>query len=111
MKQTLVLVLLLTLLATLHGAEPKPDNDPSPKRYELSARASQIDKRTRPHPEIEFVFEKAGQPVDVQHACVDTRVPPRGKLVIWLMGHNGPLFERLSGYGLHSIQVHYAKSL
>jgi hypothetical protein len=24
------------------------------------------------------------------------------------MGHNGPLFERLSGYGLHAIQVHYA---
>ena len=46
--------------------------------------------------------------MDVQHAFVDTRVPPRGKLVIWLMGHNAPLFERLSGYGLHSIQVHYA---
>jgi len=98
MKQTLAHAVLLTSLAALHGAEPKPDNDRSPKRYELTARASQIDLRTRPHPEIEFVFEKAGKPTDMQHAFVDTRVPPRGKLVIWLMGHNGPLFERLSGW-------------
>ncbi len=85
-----------------------PFSDPAPKRYDLSARASQIDKRTRPHPEIHFVFEKNGKPADLQHASVDTRVAPRGKLVIWLMGHNGPLFERVSGYGLHAIQVHYA---
>jgi hypothetical protein len=39
---------------------------------------------------------------------VDTRVAPRGKLVIWLMGYNPALFERLSSYGLHAIQVHYA---
>jgi hypothetical protein len=39
---------------------------------------------------------------------VDTRVAPQGKLVIWLMGHSPPLFERVSGYGLHAIQVHYA---
>lgn len=84
------------------------DNDPSPKRYELTARASQIDSRTRPHPEIEFVFEKDGKPQDVQHAVVDTRVKPRGKLVIWLMGHSAPLFERLSGDGFHAIRVHYA---
>ncbi|MEZ0275075.1 MAG: hypothetical protein ACAH88_09230, partial [Roseimicrobium sp.] len=32
----------------------------------------------------------------------------QGKLVIWLMGYNAPLFERVSGYGLHAIQVHYA---
>jgi hypothetical protein len=39
---------------------------------------------------------------------VDTRVAPQGKLVIWLMGYNSALFERLSSYGLHAIQVHYA---
>ncbi|HEY0073596.1 MAG TPA: hypothetical protein VGB77_05795, partial [Abditibacteriaceae bacterium] len=27
---------------------------------------------------------------------------------IWLMGYSAPLFERISGYGLHAIQVHYA---
>jgi hypothetical protein len=39
---------------------------------------------------------------------VDTRVQPQGKLVIWLMGYSSPLFERVSGYGMHAIQVHYA---
>ncbi len=34
---------------------------------------------------------------------------PQGKLlVIWLMGHNGQLFERINSYGLHAIQVSYA---
>lgn len=90
------------------GDEPRPYKDPSPKRYELTARASHIDKRAKPHPEIGFVFEKDGKPADQQHAYVDTRVAPQGKLVIWLMGHNGPLFDRVSAYGLHAIQVHYA---
>lgn len=87
---------------------PRSTRDPSPKRYELTARASQIDKRARSHPEIGFVFEKDGKPADIQHASVDTRVAPQGKLVIWLMGHNGPLLERVNSYGLHAIQVHYA---
>lgn len=82
--------------------------DAKPQRYELTARASQVDTRAKPHPEIEFVFEKDGKPQDVQHAAVDTRVPPQGKLVIWLMGHSGPLFERVNSYGLHAIRVHYA---
>ncbi len=83
-------------------------SDPAPKRHEITARASEIDKRALPHPDIGFVFEKDGKPTDVQHAVVDTRVPARGKLVVWLMGHNRELFDRLSGYGLHAIQVHYA---
>ncbi|MBX3451250.1 MAG: hypothetical protein KF777_16910 [Planctomycetaceae bacterium] len=82
--------------------------DPNPRRYDLTARASEIDPRAKPHPEINFVFEKDGKPADVEHAVVDTSVRPRGRLVIWLMGHNQALFERLSGYGLHAIQVHYA---
>ncbi len=81
---------------------------PAPQRYEFTARASQLDPRARPHPEIDFVFEKGGKPADVQHASVDTRVPRQGKLVIWLMGYSGPLFERVNSYGLHAIRVHYA---
>jgi len=83
-------------------------SDPSPKRYELAARASEIDPRAKAHPEIEFVFESKGKPADLQHASVDTSVKPRGKLVIWLMGHSAGLFERVNRYGLHAIRVHYA---
>src|SRR5215212_6518185 len=32
----------------------------------------------------------------------------RGKLVIWLMGHSPALADRVAGYGLHYVQVHYA---
>lgn len=90
------------------AAGPLKFNDPKPQRYDLSTRASEVDPRAKEHPEIDFVFTKNGKPADVEKACVDTRVAPRGKLVIWLMGHNQQLFERLSGYGLHAIQVHYA---
>ena len=96
--------LLISLLACASlGAAPA-----GAKLHELKARASEIDQRAKPHPEIGFVFEKDGKAQDLQHASVDTRVPSQGKLVIWLMGHNRELFERLSGYGLNSIQVHYA---
>jgi hypothetical protein len=80
----------------------------APQRYTFTARASVLDPLARPHPEIDFIFEKDGKPQDVQHAAVDTRVAPQGKLVIWLMGHSDALFERLNSYGLHAIQVHYA---
>jgi len=83
-------------------------NDPSPQRYTLSGRASEIDPRAKPHPEIDFIFEKGGKPADVENAAVDTRVAPQGKLVVWLMGYSPPLFERVNSYGLHAIQVHYA---
>lgn len=91
------------------GADaPLTFKDPTPKKYDLTARASQIDPKAKAHPEIEFVFEKGGKPADVEHAAVDTRVKPQGKLVIWLMGYNGQLFDRVTSYGLHAIQVHYA---
>ena len=84
-------------------------NDSDPKRYQLTARASELDPSARPHPEINFVFEDdKGKPADIQHASVDTSVAPRGKLVIWLMAHNSELFQRLNSYGLHAIQPHYA---
>jgi hypothetical protein len=83
-------------------------NDPTARRYELTARASQIDPRAKPHPEIDFLFERASKPADTERASVDTRVAPQGKLVVWLMGYSAPLFERVNSYGLHAIQVHYA---
>jgi hypothetical protein len=91
------------------GADEIPAyRDPSPQLYHLQVRASEVDKRAKPHPEINFVFEKDGKPADLEHACVDTRVAPQGKLVIWLMGYNSQLFDRITSYGLHGIQVHYA---
>jgi hypothetical protein len=111
MKNTLALLVapLLVPLAALHAAEaPLTFSDPKPQRYELTARASQVDPRAKPHPELDFVFEKNGKPADVENASVDTRVPPQGKLVIWLMGHSAPLFEHVNSYGLHAIRVHYA---
>ena len=81
------------------------------KRYELQARASVIDRRVRSHPDIKFVLESSsGKPADIQNAIVDMSVPQRGKLVIWLMSHNPALFDRLADYGLHAIQVEYARS-
>lgn len=84
-------------------------SDQQPQRYKLEARASQIDKQAKEHPEIDYVFESKGKPADVQHAIVDTSVAPRGKLVIWLMSHKPELFDRLADYGLHAIDVHYAR--
>jgi hypothetical protein len=97
---------LLALLTASAIAAPKAD--PAPKRHDLKARASKIDRKAKEHPEIGFVFGSDAKPADLQHASVDTRVPSTGKLVIWLMGHNQGLFERVSGYGLNAIQVHYA---
>ena len=108
MKLTRTLLILLgTVTLRAETAAPK-FNDPKPQRYELSARASEIDPRAKEHPEIDFVFTAKGKPADVENAAVDTRVAPQGKLVIWLMGHSAPLFERLNSYGLHVIRPHYA---
>jgi hypothetical protein len=108
-KPHLTLLTLALLSAPLTAADPPVVyRDASPQRYDLAARASEIDPRAKEHPEIDFVFTKQGKPSDTERAAVDTRVPPQGKLVIWLMGYNGQLFDRLSGFGLHAIQVHYA---
>lgn len=88
---------------------PLAFEDSTPQRYQITARASEIDPRVKAHPEIDFLIDAAnGSPADLQHASVDTRVAPRGKLVIWLMGHNSQLFERINSYGIHAIRVHYA---
>ena len=101
----------LTHVPVARSEEPSPFvfRDPKPQHYRLTARASDLDSRAKPHPEIGFpVKTSGGKPADVQHASVDTRVAPRGKLVIWLMGHNEKLFDRVNSYGLHAIRVHYA---
>ena len=101
MNSARLLALCSALLVSFRGQALAADppltfTDPTPKRYELTARASQLDPRAKPHPEIEFIVEKDGKPQDTQHASVDTRVKPQGKLVIWLMGHSAPLFERVN---------------
>lgn len=96
------------LRAVADDAAP-PYQDKKPQLYHLTKRASEIDTRAKEHPEISFVFaDNKGKVLDLQHAMVDTRVKPQGKLVIWLMDHNQGLFERVSDYGMHGIQVHYA---
>lgn len=91
-------------------AEEVGGEEVGPQRYKLQARASGLDPKCRAHPEIDFLLEdEDGQPGDVQQASVDTRVAPRGELVIWLMSANDQLFEELNGMGLHVIQPHYAR--
>ena len=109
MKHLLCLLALGGSVAVAAETPPPAYADPAPQRYHLAARASAIDPRTREHPEIDFVFnDKAGKPQDGENAVVDTRVAPRGRLVVWLMNYNAPLFDRLGDYGLHAIQVSYA---
>jgi len=105
MKHAIAFLALLHLpLAALPAAEP-------PQRYDLAKRASEIDPRAGEHPEIKFTFtDDKGKPADLQHAVVDTCVPSQGKLVIWLMGHNQSLFDRVASYGYHGIQPHYCNS-
>lgn len=102
-------VFLLLAFTRLLAEDVLTYSDPRPRAYHTSARASVIDPRCRSHPEINFVFEKDGKPTDTENADVDTRVKPRGQCVIWLMGYNPLLAERLNQYGLHSIQVAYAR--
>ena len=104
----MAVILLIPFNHLLQADSPRYD-DPLPRLHHFTARASQIDARVKPHPEIGFLIEtEQGKPADLQQAMVDTRIAPRGRLVIWLMGYNEGLFERLSSYGLHTIRVHYA---
>lgn len=84
-------------------------DDPQPQRYSFRVRASEIDPRAKPYPEIGFVFGSEEKPADFEFASVDTRVAPRGRLAIWLMGHNRGLAERVNQYGIHAISVSYAR--
>lgn len=104
-------LLTVTVTASLAVADqPTTPTDANAPRVEVKIRASEIDSRVKSYPEIGYLIETAdGKPADVEHAWVDPNVPARGRLVIWLMGHNPPLFERLTSYGLHAINVQYAR--
>ncbi|XZE34522.1 BPSS1187 family protein [Pirellulaceae bacterium SH501] len=105
----ITLIASVCITAPVDGQEALSyDSKVDGKLYQWKVRSSEIDPEAKEHPEIDFFFEKDGKPADYQNASVDTRVKPTGKLVIWLMGHNGALFERLNSYGHHAIQVHYA---
>ena len=110
--QGVVLTGLAVVLVCANGVQAQERlryRDLKPQKYHLTARASEVDNRTKEHPEIGFVFQDGdGKVQDLQHAVVNTKVRPRGELVIWLMGYNSQLFDRLSDYGFHAIQVHYA---
>lgn len=106
----LLLAILLWMGAGLSSAvEPAAKAQVDGKLCIFKERASVIDSRTKEDPKIGFLFkDAAGKVLDMQTAVLDTRVPQNGKLVIWLMGYNAALFERVAGYGYHVIQVHYA---
>jgi hypothetical protein len=105
----IVAAIIFTTSLTRAADAPIAYDDPKPQRYNITARASEIDPRVESHPEIEFNLEKDGKPQDAQGAAVDTRVKPAGKLVIWLMGSSPALFDEVTGYGMHAIHVHYAR--
>ena len=112
LNAALLLSLIFPVQSVVYSQTNQPEqlrfSDAQPKLHRLTARASDIDKRVRAHPEIGFLLESNGKPTDLQHASVDTRVAPRGKLMVWLMAHNGELFDRVNSYGIHAIRVHYA---
>ena len=108
-SRSLILLTILGIATNALAADaPLIFKDPKPQRYDITVRASQVDSRVKAHPEISFLLEKSGKPADSERASVDTRVKPQGRLMIWLMGHSAPLFERVNSYGIHAIQVHYA---
>ena len=99
------LLAFLLLLGTCFVAQAKEEN----KLYELSVRASKINPQAKEHPEINYTFAKVKDKYqDMQRAIVDTRVPSRDRLVIWLMSYNAELSQYLASLGLHLIQPHYA---
>lgn len=95
-------IFLIGLASLANGQVPS-------QLQELSVRASEINPNAREHPKIRFTFkDEKGKVLDLQHAVVDATVPARGRLVIWLMGHNKELSGYLGSLGFHYIQPHYA---
>jgi hypothetical protein len=80
------------------------------QQYKIQIRASKIDPKVKSYPTIGFVLQNSsGKPQDIQNACVDTRIASKERLAIWLMAPNQGLLDRLNSYGIHAIQVHYAR--
>ena len=85
--------LMCLLIATTAAAQSTLKfQDLEPQQYKLTARASKIDLRVKAHPEIDFLIEgkMAGRPILSTLPSI-REWKPRGKLVIWLMGHNEPI--------------------
>ena len=99
----LKLLFLIGVISSLSGTEEREG------KVELSVRAREINPDAKEHPAINYTFTKVKDKYqDMQHAIVDTSVPPRDRLVIWLMSYNPELSEYLASLGLHFIQPHYA---
>ena len=99
----LKLCFLIGVISSLSGTEEREG------KVELSVRAREINPDAKEYPEINYTFTKVKDKYqDMQHAIVDTSVPPRDRLVIWLMSYNPELSEYLASLGLHLIQPHYA---
>ena len=78
--------------------------------HEFKIRALEVDPTACAYPEIGFLItDQKGKPADYQHARVDTSVKSRDRLVIWNMSYQPELARLLNSYGLHVIQVHYAR--
>ncbi|MCC9641412.1 hypothetical protein LOC71_03935 [Rhodopirellula sp. JC740] len=108
---TIALLTATMLFPSIVNAQTKKSAEKggNAERFQITARASEIDPRVKAYPEINFLIDDAkGKPADQQQAMFNPNVPARGQLVIWLMGHNSRLFDRLGDYGLHAIRVHYA---
>jgi hypothetical protein len=99
----LKLLFLTGVISSLSGTEEREG------KVELSVRAREINPGAKEHPEINYTFTKVKDKYqDMQHAIVDTSVPSRDRLVIWLMSYNAELSNYLASLGLHLIQPHYA---
>lgn len=78
-------------------------------RLKATVRASEINPQAREYADIGYVFGSKKKPQDTQVGTVNPAVKSRGQLVIWLMGYNDALAERVTGYGYHFVQPHYAR--
>lgn len=86
------------------------DGAAAESRFQKSTvRASAINPEAREYPEIGFVFGTDKKPQDTQVGAVDPAAKSRGQLVIWLMAYNENLAKRVTSYGYHFVQPHYAR--
>lgn len=78
-------------------------------RLKARVRASEINPEAREYPQIGYVFGTEKSPQDYEVGSFDPAANSRGELVIWMMGHNDLLAERVNSYGYHFVQPHYAR--
>ena len=82
----LKLLFLIGFIFSLSGIEERE------RKVELSVLAREINPDAKEHPEINYTFKEVKDKYqDMEHAIVDTSVPSRDRLVIWLMSYNPEL--------------------